>query len=126
MRDLNELATPARRPQRDRANPQLFDDDTGYFDIDPDTGALHEDSQGNLWLGPPKTPNPRRVHLAPFNVRLLRAHPAHPRQPHRLPRPPTEAGTAAATSPAAPCAPPPTEQATWPASTHACTQPSPV
>jgi integrase len=58
-----------------RRHLHLFDDDTGYFDIDPDTGALHEDNQGNLWLGPPKTPeSARRVHLAPFNVRLLRAH----------------------------------------------------
>jgi integrase len=58
-----------------RPNLHLFDDDTGYFDIDPDTGALHEDAKGNLWLGPPKTPeSARRIHLAPFNVRLLRAH----------------------------------------------------
>jgi hypothetical protein len=36
-----------------RPNLHLFDDDTGYFDIDPDIGALHEDAKGNLWLGPP-------------------------------------------------------------------------
>jgi integrase len=58
-----------------RHNLHLFGDDTGFFDIDPEIGALHEDSKGNLWLGPPKTPeSARRVHLAPFNVRLLRAY----------------------------------------------------
>jgi integrase len=58
-----------------RSNLHLFDDDTGFFDIDPELGALHEDEKGNLWLGPPKTPeSARRVSLAPFNVRLLRAY----------------------------------------------------
>lgn len=58
-----------------RPNLHLFDDDTGYFDIDPDIGSLHEDQKGNQWLGPPKTPeSARRVTLAPFSVRLLRAH----------------------------------------------------
>jgi integrase len=58
-----------------RPNLHLFDDDSGYFDIDPHIGSLHEDQKGNLWLGPPKTPeSARRVALAPFNVRLLRAH----------------------------------------------------
>lgn len=53
----------------------LFDDDSGYFDIDPDYGCLHEDDNGRLWLGPAKNePSARRVSLPPFLVRLLRAH----------------------------------------------------
>lgn len=58
-----------------RTHLRLFDDDTGFFDIDPDIGALHEEGKGRQWLGPPKTPeSARRVHLVPFNVRLLRAY----------------------------------------------------
>ncbi|MGW5049778.1 tyrosine-type recombinase/integrase [Actinokineospora sp. NPDC004072] len=58
-----------------RRNLRLFDDDTGHFTIDPDIGSLHESASGRLWLGPPKTEaSARTVTLAPFNVRLLRAH----------------------------------------------------
>lgn len=59
-----------------RPNLPLFDDDTGNLIVDPDTGALHEDSAaGRLWLGPPKTDeSARTVSLPPFLVRLLRAH----------------------------------------------------
>ena len=58
-----------------RPNLHLFDDDTGYIVIDPETGALHESAAGKLWLGPPKTDeSARTITLAPFNVRLLRAH----------------------------------------------------
>lgn len=49
--------------------------DSGYFDVDPENGALHESSSGKLWLGPPKTEeSARRVALPPFLVALLRAH----------------------------------------------------
>lgn len=58
-----------------RPNLHLYDDDTGHLVVDPDTGALHEDSTGKLWLGPPKTEeSARTVSLPPFLVRLLRAH----------------------------------------------------
>lgn len=58
-----------------RPNLHLHDDDTGHLVVDPDTGALHEDSTGKLWLGPPKTEeSARTVSLPPFLVRLLRAH----------------------------------------------------
>jgi integrase len=53
------------------------DDDTysGYFDIDPDTGTLHESSAGRLWLDEPKTPeSARKVTLPPFLVPLLLAY----------------------------------------------------
>ncbi|MFI9388439.1 hypothetical protein [Kutzneria sp. NPDC052558] len=56
-------------------NVHLFDDDTGYIVIDPDTGTLHESAAGKLWLGPPKTDeSARTISLPPFLVRLLRAH----------------------------------------------------
>lgn len=55
-------------------NLHLFDDDTGYFTIDPLVGCLHESNKG-LWLGPPKTADSARdVTLPPFLVRLLRIH----------------------------------------------------
>ncbi|WP_034274322.1 tyrosine-type recombinase/integrase [Haloechinothrix halophila] len=58
-----------------RPNLHLFDDDTGDLVVDPETGALHEDSTGKLWLGPPKTEeSARTISLPPFLVRLLRAH----------------------------------------------------
>lgn len=60
-----------------RCNLHLAEhDDTGYFDIDPEIGALHESSKtGRLWLGPPKTEeSARRVTLPPFLVRLLRSY----------------------------------------------------
>jgi integrase len=57
-----------------RPNLHLFDDDTGYFTIDPKIGALHESGTA-LWLGPPKnTVSARDVTLPPFLVRLLRIH----------------------------------------------------
>lgn len=63
--------TGLRRPRL-----HLFDDDTGNLVVDPDTGALHEDSAaGQLWLGPPKTDeSARTVSLPPFLVRLLRTY----------------------------------------------------
>lgn len=58
-----------------RRNLHLYDDDTGHFTVDPATGCLHEDDDGRLWLGPPKTEeSARKVTLPPFLVRLLRAH----------------------------------------------------
>jgi integrase len=58
-----------------RPNLHLYDDDTGYFDIYPERGALHEPNTGPLYLGPPKTDESvRRVTLPPFLVRLLHAH----------------------------------------------------
>lgn len=58
-----------------RPNLHLHDDDTGNLVIDPHTGALHEDSDGRLWLGPPKTEeSARTISLPPFLVRQLRAH----------------------------------------------------
>jgi integrase len=57
-----------------RPNLHLFDDDTGFFTIDPAIGALHESNRG-LWLGPPKTADSARdITLPPFLVRLLRIH----------------------------------------------------
>lgn len=57
-----------------RSNAFLFDDDTGKLTVDPGIGALHESSDGQLWLGPPKTEaSIRVVTLPPFLVRLLRA-----------------------------------------------------
>lgn len=62
--------TPQQRP-----NLHLYEDDTGYIDIDPERGAPHEPNTSPLSLGPPKTDDSvRRVTLAPFLVRLLRAH----------------------------------------------------
>ncbi|MEV6608872.1 tyrosine-type recombinase/integrase [Kutzneria sp. NPDC051319] len=66
-----------------RPNLHLFDDDTGYIVVDPEIGALHESAAGKLWLGPPKTDeSARTITLAPFNVRLLRAHLATHTHPH--------------------------------------------
>ncbi|KAA2262867.1 tyrosine-type recombinase/integrase [Solihabitans fulvus] len=66
-----------------RPNLHLFDDDTGYIVIDPDIGTLHESAAGKLWLGPPKTDeSARTITLAPFNVRLLRAHLTTHNHPH--------------------------------------------
>lgn len=58
-----------------RPNVHLCDDDIGHFNIDPHNGCLHEDDNGRLWLGPPKTEeSARKVTLPPFLVRLLRVH----------------------------------------------------
>lgn len=66
-----------------RPNLHLFDDDTGFIVIDPDIGTLHESASGKLWLGPPKTDaSARTITLAPFNVRLLRAHLTTHNHPH--------------------------------------------
>jgi len=66
-----------------RHNLHLFDDDTGYIVIDPDTGSLHESAGGKLWLGPPKTDeSARTISMPPFLVRLLRAHLTTHDHPH--------------------------------------------
>ena len=66
-----------------RHNVHLFDDDTGFIVIDPDTGTLHESASGKLWLGPPKTEaSARTISLVPFNVRLLRIQLATHKHPH--------------------------------------------
>jgi integrase len=58
-----------------RPNMHLFDDNTGKIVVDPDIGALHEPSEGGLFLGPPKTDaSVRDISLPPFLVVLLRAH----------------------------------------------------
>ena len=57
-----------------RTNLHLHTDDTGYLDIDPRVGALHE-VNGQLFLGPPKTAeSARTIALPPFLVTLLRQH----------------------------------------------------
>jgi integrase len=52
-----------------RANTHL---DHGLLRVDPKNGALHEVG-GQLYLGPPKTPDSARdIHLPPFLIALLR------------------------------------------------------
>jgi integrase len=52
-----------------RANTHL---DDGLLRVDPKVGALHEVA-GDLYLGPPKTPDSARdIHLPPFLINLLR------------------------------------------------------
>jgi integrase len=46
---------------------------SGYYEIDPKDGALHE-AGGSLYYGPPKGAKGRTVHLPPFLVELLAAH----------------------------------------------------
>ncbi|WP_027932189.1 tyrosine-type recombinase/integrase [Amycolatopsis thermoflava] len=74
-----------------RQNLHLFDDNTGFFVIDPDIGALHEPDKGPLFLGPPKTEeSARSVTLPPFLVILLRAHLTTHTHPHVFVTPDTE------------------------------------
>jgi integrase len=71
--------------QRRHLHLYRHDDGTysGYFDIDPDTGTLHESSAGRLWLDQPKTPeSARTVTLPPFLVPLLLAYLATHEHPH--------------------------------------------
>src|SRR6266568_2806608 len=65
--------TGLQRPNLHLIHNAAGNTDSGYFDVDPEIGALHESSAGKLWLGPPKTPeSARRVTLPPFLVPLLR------------------------------------------------------
>lgn len=47
---------------------------SGYYVIDKDVGALHEDNKGVLSFGPPKDREERTVELPAFLVELLLAH----------------------------------------------------
>jgi len=65
--------TGLQRPNLHLIHNTTDNTDSGYFDVDPEIGSLHESSSGKLWLGPPKTPeSARRVTLPPFLVPLLR------------------------------------------------------
>lgn len=44
---------------------------SGWYEIDKDVGALHEDNKGVLSFGPPKDREARTVELPPFLVELL-------------------------------------------------------
>jgi integrase len=47
---------------------------SGYYVIDKDDGAVHEDKKGNRYLGPPKGRKGRTLELPPFLVVLLLAY----------------------------------------------------
>jgi integrase len=47
---------------------------SGYYVIDKDDGAVHEDKKGNRYLGSPKRGRGRTVELPPFLVALLLAY----------------------------------------------------
>lgn len=60
-------------PELDAAGVKVRDAE-GYYVIDPEVGALHEDSSGALFFGPPKGRKGRTVQLPPFLVELLLAY----------------------------------------------------
>ena len=47
---------------------------SGWYEIDKDDGALHEDKHGKLSFGPPKNRKGRTIELPPFLVELLLAY----------------------------------------------------
>lgn len=47
---------------------------SGFYVIDPEIGAVHEDERGRRAFGPPKGGKGRTVELPPFLVELLAAH----------------------------------------------------
>lgn len=47
---------------------------SGWYDIDAEVGAVHEDKSGHRYFGPPKDREARTVELPPFLVEQLLAH----------------------------------------------------